>query len=102
MADDLGEVRMRLRTVARIAALELEPAEVDGRAALLREGEPVALGWLDLIAFPLPPDALEGLTGIEPGPHAGWTAVQAWQPELPAGEGLTRLAAALRRAAARR
>ena len=93
---------MRLRRIARIAGLELEAQETEGRAALVTEdGQAVAFAWLDLIAFPLPAAALEGLTGAEPGPHRGWTAVSAWQPELPAGEGLTRLADALRRAYAR-
>jgi hypothetical protein len=97
--DDLAEVRMRLRRIAKIAQLDAGQAEVDGRAALLGPaGKPVAFGYRDLIAFPLDAEHLSGLTGIEPGPHTGWTAVDAWQPELPAGEGLQRLAQALRRA----
>ena len=93
---------MRLRRIARIAGLDLEQRDLEGRAALVRpDGSAVALAWLDLVAFPLQPRELEGLTGAQPGPLEGWTAVEAWQPELPAGEGLTRLAAALRRAAAR-
>jgi hypothetical protein len=100
MSDDQEELRMRLRRLARIAQLDdAEVAELDGRAALLApNGSPAALGALDRIAFPLPADRLEGLTGVEPGPHAGWTWVDAWQPELPSGEGLQRLAFALRRA----
>lgn len=91
---------MRLRRLARLAQLDdAVPAELDGRAALLApNGTPAALAAADRIAFPLDPPQLEGLTGIEPGPHAGWTWVDAWQPELPAGEGLQRLALALRRA----
>ena len=93
---------MRLRRIAGIAGLELDVQDVEGRAALVTpDGKAVAFAWLDLVAFPLTAAQLEGLTGAEPGPHRGWTAVSAWQPELPAGEGLTRLAAALRRAYAR-
>jgi len=100
MADDQGELRMRLRRLARIAQLDdAELGELDGRAALLApNGKPAALGALDRIAFPLPAERLEGLTGVEPGPHAGWTWVDAWQPELPPGEALQRLAYTLRRA----
>ncbi|HET7046317.1 MAG TPA: hypothetical protein VFI37_15835 [Gaiellaceae bacterium] len=100
MDDDQGELRMRLRRLARIAQLDgAEVGELDGRAALLApNGKPAALGALDRIAFPLTPEKLEGLSGVEPGPHAGWTWVDAWQPELPSGEGLQRLAYTLRRA----
>ncbi len=74
------------------------PSWTAARRSSRRTGDPAALAKLDRIAFPLDAERLSGLTGIEPGPHAGWTWVDAWQQELPAAEGLQRLAVALRRA----
>jgi hypothetical protein len=97
MNDEQAEIRMRLRRLAKVARLELE---LRGEELVGRNGAVVAYGRGAAIGFPLPAAKLAGLTGIDER-DGGWTEVDAWQPELPAGEALQRLGIALRRAYAR-
>ncbi|HEY6016553.1 MAG TPA: GrpB family protein [Gaiellaceae bacterium] len=92
----------RLRRIARTAGLEALAHTLHGSFALTTpDGLIVAfsLGF-DALYLPLAPDDVRNLTPPhdEAPPLAGWVAVDAFQPELPAGEGLRRLALALRRA----
>lgn len=96
------DVGYRLRRLARTAGLDAVELAVDGAACLTTgNGLVVAFGLgADVVYLPLEPEAVRGLTPPhdDAPPLSGWTAVDAFQPELPAGEGLRRLAVALRRA----
>ncbi len=97
--DDTG---FRLRRIARTAGLDALAHTLHGSFALTTpDGLIVAfsLGF-DALYLPLAPEDIRNLTPphAEAPPLAGWVAVDAFQPELPAGEGLRRLALALRRA----
>lgn len=92
----------RLRHLARTAGLPALDHAVDGAAVLTTPAGRIAAFVLafDVLYLPLAADDVSSLTAPhdEAPPLAGWTAVDAYQPELPAGEGLRRLALALRRA----
>jgi len=97
--DDAG---FRLRRIARTAGLDALAHTLHGGWALTTpDGLIIAfsLGF-DALYLPLAPNDVPDLTPPhdEAPPLAGWVAVDAFQPELPAGEGLRRLALALRRA----
>lgn len=92
----------RLRRVARTAGLDALVHRVHGSFALTApDGLVVAftLGF-DALYLPLAPEDVSNLTPPhdEAPPLPGWVAVDAYQPELPSGEGMRRLALALRRA----
>lgn len=92
----------RLRRIARTAGLDALDHTLHGSYALTTpDGLIVAftLGF-DALYLPLAAEDVRSLTPPhdQAPPLAGWVAVDAFQPELPAGEGLRRLALALRRA----
>lgn len=92
----------RLRRIARTAGIDALGHSLHGGWVLTAPDGLIfafALGF-DALYFPLGQDDVGNLTPPhdEAPPLPGWVAVDAYQPELPAGEGLRRLAVALRRA----
>jgi GrpB-like predicted nucleotidyltransferase (UPF0157 family) len=92
----------RLRRLAHTAGLPALEHTVHGAATLTTPGARIvafAVGF-DALYLPLDRDDLHDLTQPHelPEPLRGWTIVDAFQHELPAGEGLRRLGIALRRA----